>query len=609
LDQLTLLVDKSLVVAEDINGRTRYRLLETVRQYAAEKLGESGEADIVRTRHRDHYMSMASLVDTPARTGHQQRLEQVETEIDNLRTAFAWSRENSDFERALQLASSLQPLWHARGPLAEGLAWFDAVFAEEKTHHYEVAAAVRARALADAAELDALLAHPARMDQAQQALAIARELDDPALVARALTACGSIASYGAAPAGPYLSEAIGLARELGDGWRLSQLLFWQAFGAIIAGEPIPARTAADEGLDLADAIGDRLGSRRCRWCLGLAQWMQGDLTVAAAQLRDLLAEADAVHDLLVRRRCLPILAHIVAHRGETSAASAAANAALEDAAELGEYWEGRAYSALTVAALAAGDVTAATAAAEAAWQRISARPDTVEVIRHPMADVALAQGDLAAARRLADDVVSSAAGWHLASALTTRAHVAIAQGEPEQGERDAYNALTTAASTGAYQVIPDILECLAGLTSGTGGHREAARLFGAADSIRQRGGAVRLKIHDAAYDTSVAAVRDATGPEDFDAAWVEGAALSIDEAIAYAQRGRGERKRPTSGWASLTPTELDVVRLVSEGLTNKDIAMRLFVSPRTVQSHLTHIYTKLGLTSRVQLVQEAARHA
>jgi DNA-binding CsgD family transcriptional regulator len=74
------------------------------------------------------------------------------------------------------------------------------------------------------------------------------------------------------------------------------------------------------------------------------------------------------------------------------------------------------------------------------------------------------------------------------------------------------------------------------------------------------------------------------------------------------QRGRGEPKRPTSGWGSLTPTERHVVRLVSEGLGNNDIATRLFVSPRTVQSHLTHVYTKLGLTSRVQLVQEAARH-
>lgn len=65
--------------------------------------------------------------------------------------------------------------------------------------------------------------------------------------------------------------------------------------------------------------------------------------------------------------------------------------------------------------------------------------------------------------------------------------------------------------------------------------------------------------------------------------------MSTDEAITYAQRGRGERKRPFSGWASLTPTEHDVVKLVREGLSNKDIATWLFVSPRTVQTHLSHV--------------------
>jgi DNA-binding CsgD family transcriptional regulator len=88
------------------------------------------------------------------------------------------------------------------------------------------------------------------------------------------------------------------------------------------------------------------------------------------------------------------------------------------------------------------------------------------------------------------------------------------------------------------------------------------------------------------------------GDNDFDTFWAEGAALSIQQAIAYVQRGRGERKRPSSGWASLTPTECDVVLLLKEGLANKAIADRLFISPRTVQTHLTHVYAKLGLTSQ-----------
>jgi DNA-binding CsgD family transcriptional regulator len=118
---------------------------------------------------------------------------------------------------------------------------------------------------------------------------------------------------------------------------------------------------------------------------------------------------------------------------------------------------------------------------------------------------------------------------------------------------------------------------------------------------------VRFKIFDDGDATARTLVREALGANDFAAAYQEGAALSIDEAVAYAQRGRGERRRATSGWASLTRTELDVVKLVSAGLGNKDVAARLFVSPRTVQAHLTHVYTKLGLTSRVQLAQEAAR--
>ncbi len=181
LDQLTLLVDKSLVVAESISGRTRYRLLETVRQYAMEKLGESGEADAVRDAHRDHYTSMAAQFDTPL-PPDERLLDQSEIEIDNLRAAFAWSQEHHEIERALLLVCSLYPLWLMRGRPQEGLAWFDAALMG--VSDIEVAPAVRARALADKAVLGAVTVRADGIQQAAEALAIARELDDPVLLAR-----------------------------------------------------------------------------------------------------------------------------------------------------------------------------------------------------------------------------------------------------------------------------------------------------------------------------------------------------------------------------------------------------------------------------------------
>jgi DNA-binding CsgD family transcriptional regulator len=209
---------------------------------------------------------------------------------------------------------------------------------------------------------------------------------------------------------------------------------------------------------------------------------------------------------------------------------------------------------------------------------------------------------------LADEAIALASGWHLVAALLARARVAVAEGDREAAERDAHDALACAVSSGVYQPVAGLLECLADVAAAADGPR-AARLFGAAEAFRRRTGLARFKVHQAGYESSVAALRDAMEANDFDAAWAEGAALSTEEAIAYAQRGRGERKRPATGWESLTPAEHEVVRLVCDGLATKDIATRLFVSPRTVHTHLSHVYTKLGIGSRVQLVQEAARRA
>jgi DNA-binding CsgD family transcriptional regulator len=609
LDQLSLLVDKSLVVAEETAGRMRYRMLETVRQYALEKLGESGEADAVRTRHRDYYTATAAMLESLTRSGANQVVAWAQVEIDNLRAAFMWCRENSEFEPALGLVSSLQGFWQACGRFREGLAGFDAILDDECFRESDVARAVWVRAIAERSALAGWVGAPPDADLAQQALTIARELDDPALLATALIGC-ALARMDSDPvaAQPYFVEAGGLVRALGDWQRLCVILNFQGFVGNVMGDAEASLTAATEGRDVADAQGDAFNSRGCRVWIGMALMMQGRLADAASELRSVIPEADAANDLTTK--ALGLVGHgvVLAYQGHADAARSAAAAALEATTAMGGFHEDTVYVVFANAALAHGDSAAAKQAAEACWQHTLARREIFIRSINPHPEALLACGELTAARRWADEAVASVPGWHRLSALNARARIAIAQGDPEQAERDLYDAISLAAAAPESIHIPDTLECLSGLLTDADNCQSAARLFGAADAIRRHTGEARFAVYQAGHEGTVAKLRDALGEKDFEAAWAEGAALSTEEAIAYAQRGRGERKRPSTGWGSLTPTELDVVRQLQDGLGNKEIATRLFISPRTVQTHLTHVYSKLGITSRVQLAQEAARH-
>lgn len=606
LDQISLLVDKSLVVAEDASGVMRYRLLETVRQYALEKLGESGEADDVRTRHRDYYTAAAIDFESTTNPGDERFMDWAETEIDNLRAAYMWSRERSDVTLALRLVSSLQEFWFRRDRHQEGVAAIDGVLDGERPA--EVPPAVWIRAVADHAIMAAAVAIPASSERAQQALASARELDEPGLLARILTGCGMLAFYDADLADTFFHEAATVARAIDDRWQLCQSRHMHAIARCFGGDPISGRSAAEEARDVADAVGDTFYATHARVWLGIAMWVKGDLIEADQQFQDTCDNTD-LHWDRAAQIFRPIgHASVLAHLGRTDDARAAAKVAIEGAEELGGYYGDTVYGVYAYVDLAEGHADEARRKALMSWQLTAPAREGYALCANPIAEAALGSGDLIDARAWADRAAALAPGCFRLRALTVRALVALAQGQREQAERDLYDALAVATDTRSCLRLPDTLECLARLTATDGGHRTAARLLGAAHGIRERTGQVRWRIYQPEFDAAVAAVRQSLG-DDFDTAWADGVALTTEEAIAYAQRGRGERKRPSSGWGSLTPTELDVVRLVQEGLGNKEIAARLFVSHRTVQTHLTHVYTKLGLASRVQLAQEATRHA
>jgi DNA-binding CsgD family transcriptional regulator len=183
------------------------------------------------------------------------------------------------------------------------------------------------------------------------------------------------------------------------------------------------------------------------------------------------------------------------------------------------------------------------------------------------------------------------------------------RGQARESERLHHEALALRHEHGFLPGVIDSLEALARLAADGESYREAARLLGACANARAVRGFARRAVDVADHDECVALIRGTLGNDEFAAAWSDGEALTIDDAVAYAARARSERKRPSSGWEALTPMETQVVALAAEGLTNPQIAEKLFVARGTVKIHLSHIFSKLGVSTRAELASAATRRS
>ena len=155
---------------------------------------------------------------------------------------------------ALQIASALQPIWVTRGWIGEGKSWLDAALADADRRMRGGARGPGAGACRPG--LDRCRDRHGPRRRAEQALAIAREIGDPALLARALIASGAVYGFKPEVAGPFFAEGIELARSVDDGWLVGYVLGWQSVGAVMAGYPAVALEIAREGRALADSNGD-----------------------------------------------------------------------------------------------------------------------------------------------------------------------------------------------------------------------------------------------------------------------------------------------------------------------------------------------------------------
>jgi predicted ATPase/DNA-binding SARP family transcriptional activator len=318
LDTLARLVDKSLVEVDTPQGvaEARYRLLETIRQYAREKLFVSGEAEQVRDRHLDFFLQFAEGAEPKLRSAEQLAwLERLETEHDNLRAALAWALESATSARALRLAGALAYFWELRGYWSEGhkrlsdvLAFVEREQAERDAggepstlprHHADMA--WRAKALYGAARIrfGRFFEPPASRAIAAESLRLWRELGDQWWMAVALEHMGFMSSTegGVQMGRDRLEEGVALAREVADRWPLAVCLV--RLGTFLPlTEPAVARAIREEAVAVARSVGDK--SVLSQGLVGLAtdHLLEGDLSAAAPAAEEALANARAIGSVM-----------------------------------------------------------------------------------------------------------------------------------------------------------------------------------------------------------------------------------------------------------------------------------------------------------------------
>jgi predicted ATPase/class 3 adenylate cyclase len=292
LDLLTQLVSKSLVLADAQDAVVRYRLLETVREYARDRLVESGDATNVQDRHLAWYLHLVEQAE-PELTGPEQRtwLDRLETEHDNLRAMLEWSKvDDGSADAGLRAATALWHFWNVHGHFSEGRAWLETML----SRNLEAPAAVRAKALTGAG----LLAHrqgdyDGAIKLCTEGLSRFRDLGDLSGMAQALYMVGiaTLAQGDYETAKRLFQESLQLSGQTGNKRRMAIALNSIGEVARCQGDYAAARTAYEDSLALKREVGDRSGITVSVGNLGHVALHQGDCRAAAVLFKEALTGA------------------------------------------------------------------------------------------------------------------------------------------------------------------------------------------------------------------------------------------------------------------------------------------------------------------------------
>jgi predicted ATPase/class 3 adenylate cyclase/DNA-binding CsgD family transcriptional regulator len=615
-DGLAALVDRSLVNLDDSEESSRYRYLETVKAYGRRRLAESGDEPATRDRHLAHHLDVAERSEEGILGLDQGRwLNRLDREHDDLRSALDWASASFSVDSLYRLAYALQPYWHTRGHSREAQGWYDRLLAEAP----DAPPALRARVLWASSYL-AVYADDMALcaERSNAALQLARECGDERTIGRALDTTATMRQY-ADPAGTQSDffEAAAYAERNGDTWCRIDALQKAAFSDWYRDRWPDALSLAEQAVEGARVLDNHFFLSWHESLVGMSALRAGDHEQAERMLRAALYHAAGHGEATTVVVPATLLGWSAMRRGDDAAAAAVHRELLD---LLGD--NARAGFAMVqigfidaAAFLRAGDDAKAleflTFIVDVVRSEGMLYPLSIYLSFLGMAQVGVGDLDAAAATaeaqhrsasRLQSEVADASA--HLLDAVVQRR-----LGRADLADQSARQALTALLRSGIRPDAVDALAVLAGCVLDLGNATQAARLLGAVQALRVEHGWLGdfPTAINAQSELDVQEIIETLG-EDGPGRLADGAKLSLEEAYEQAMRSHGTRSRPTAGWASLTPTELQVVEQVRQGRTNPEIAQALFMARSTVKTHVSHSLTKLGVSTRAELAAEAARH-
>jgi predicted ATPase/DNA-binding CsgD family transcriptional regulator len=552
LEGMASLLDKSLLQRIERDGEEpRFGMLETIREYGLEVLASGGEAQATRAAHAAYYLALAEQAE-PELNGPQQIswFERLEREHDNLRAALSWLLEQGsdtkNKELALRLSGILMQFWSLRGYVSEGRKWV------------------------------------------KQALEISRG-ERSAERAKALIAAGSLATlqddFGQAEA--LCGEGLTLFRELGDRWGSAIALSIWGYAAMMKSNYAQARTLLEEALALSREVGDTWGSTLALNFLASVLFYQGEYARAQALLEESLMLSKVAGNVRDCSTSLVLLGLVLLSQGDLAQAQARLEESLAASREVGYKRNiGVSIYFLGLVTFVQGDVNRARSLLEESlvfFKEVGEWGRAAEVLGS-QGLITFSQGDYEAARALMEEGLKRSLEldykWNIVGSLEALASVVAAQGEPVR----------------------------------------AVWFMSAAQAGREAIGTPLPLYFQAMHEFTIASVHTQLGEQAFAAAWAEGRTMTPEQALM----AQAPVAMPTATLAEpssvphtpkaptypdgLTAREVEVLQLVAQGLTNEQVAEQLVISPRTVNTHLTSIFSKIGVSSRGAATRYAIEH-